>query len=77
MVAFLNYKIIKMELDFYRRIFREAPKHLSPDGFLIMEIGFDQKEELEKIIRSLQIFEVKEIIKDYNNIDRVIVVQKI
>ncbi len=62
-------------LDFYRRIFREAPKHLSPDGFLIMEIGFDQKEELEKIIRSLQIFEVKEIIKDYNNINRVLVLK--
>jgi release factor glutamine methyltransferase len=62
-------------LDFYRRIFREAPSHLKTDGFLMLEIGFDQKDELEKIIRSSQIFEVKEIIKDYNNINRVLVLK--
>jgi release factor glutamine methyltransferase len=62
-------------LDFYRRIFREAPQHLNPQGLVILEIGFDQKEELEKILGSLQIFEVKEIIKDYNNINRVMVLK--
>jgi release factor glutamine methyltransferase len=62
-------------LDFYRRIFRESPKHLKPGGSLILEIGFDQKEELEKILGSSQIFEVKEIIKDYNNINRVLVLK--
>ncbi|MCX5708554.1 MAG: peptide chain release factor N(5)-glutamine methyltransferase [Candidatus Omnitrophica bacterium] len=62
-------------LDFYRRIFREAPKHLKAGGLMILEIGFDQKDELEKILSSLQIFEVKEIIKDYNNINRVLVLK--
>jgi release factor glutamine methyltransferase len=62
-------------LDFYRRILREAPKHLNSGGFLILEIGFDQKVELEKISGSTQIFEVKEVIKDYNNINRVMVLK--
>jgi release factor glutamine methyltransferase len=62
-------------LDFYRRIFQEAPKHLKPGGSLILEIGFDQKELLEKLSGSSQIFEVKEIIKDYNNINRVMVLK--
>jgi len=60
-------------LDFYRRIIREAPACLKPGGLLILEIGFDQKKALEKILKISQIFEVKEAVKDYNNINRVIV----
>ncbi len=60
-------------LDFYRRIIREALVYLKRGGLLILEIGFDQKEALEKILGISQIFEVKELVKDYNNIDRVIV----
>ncbi len=62
-------------LDFFRRILGEAPKHLNSEGLVILEIGFDQKEELEKFLRSAQIFEVKETIKDYNNINRVMVLK--
>ena len=62
-------------LDFYRRIFRESPIYLKRGGLLILEIGFDQKEGLEKILASAQIFEVKELIKDYNNINRVLVLK--
>jgi release factor glutamine methyltransferase len=60
-------------LDFYRRIIQKAPVYLKPGGMLILEIGFDQKIALEKILRISQIFEVKELVKDYNNINRVIV----
>ena len=31
-------------LDFYRRIAREAPRHLLPGGTLFLEVGFDQAE---------------------------------
>lgn len=31
-------------LDFYRRISREAPRHLLPGGALFLEVGFDQAE---------------------------------
>jgi release factor glutamine methyltransferase len=62
-------------LEIYRRILRLSPDHLKPQGSLILEIGFDQKEDLVNIIDSLQIFEVKEVIKDYNNINRVLVLR--
>ena len=31
-------------LDFYRRIAREAPRHLLPGGAVFLEVGFDQAE---------------------------------
>jgi release factor glutamine methyltransferase len=62
-------------LDFYRRIIREAPPYLERGGLLVLEIGFEQKKEVERIFDSSQIFKVKEVIKDYNNIDRVIIAE--
>ena len=38
-------------LDFYRRICREAPQHLSPDGRLLFEIGWQQKEAVSNLVR--------------------------
>ncbi len=64
-------------LDFYRRIIKEAPAYLKPGGLLILEIGFDQKKEVGKIFSAGKIFEVKEVIKDYNGINRVVVAQMI
>jgi len=60
-------------LDFYRRIIRESPGFLRKGGFLILEMGFGQCENIKEIFKLCKKFEVKEIIKDYNNIDRVIV----
>lgn len=37
-------------LDFYRRIAREAPGHLLPGGFLMLEIGFDQGESVPALL---------------------------
>ncbi len=62
-------------LGFYRRIFSQAGHYLKAGGALMLEIGFDQKEALGKILESAQIFEVKETIKDYNNINRVLVLK--
>ena len=60
-------------LDFYRRIIARAPHYLRKGGLLIMEMGFQQREAIENIFREPGIFEVTEVVKDYNNIDRVIV----
>ena len=64
-------------LDFYRRIVNEALRYLKKNGFLIMEIGFGQKEAIENIFKKQKNLEIIEAIKDYNKIYRVILVKKI
>ena len=63
-------------LEFYREIIKEAPGYLKDDGILIMEMGFGQRESIENILNQSNSFSLIEIIKDYNNIERVIVVKK-
>jgi release factor glutamine methyltransferase len=53
-------------LDFYRIIRREAPKYLNENGVVLLEIGYDEKEEL------LKFFEGAKCIKDFAGNDRVI-----
>lgn len=63
-------------LDFYRRLIRQSPPYLKPAGFLIMEIGDKQKDVIEKIFQKYDNFEIIDIVRDYNNIDRVIIVKR-
>jgi len=63
-------------LDSYRRIIRQAPGYLQKNGLLIMEIGLGQRKGLEKIFADSGKFEITEIVKDYNNLDRVICARK-
>ncbi|MFH0912771.1 MAG: peptide chain release factor N(5)-glutamine methyltransferase [Candidatus Omnitrophota bacterium] len=65
----------KEGLDFYLRIINDAPHYLKRGGFLVMEMGFNQKEAIKGIFQKSPFFEIIEIIKDYNNIDRIIVAQ--
>ena len=39
-------------LTFYRRIIREAGNYLAPRGILALEIGFDQSEAVEELMRA-------------------------
>ncbi|MCX5669354.1 MAG: peptide chain release factor N(5)-glutamine methyltransferase [Candidatus Omnitrophica bacterium] len=59
--------------DFYRRIISQAAGYLKEDGFLILEMGLGQRSAIEDILRKSKNFKVIEIIKDYNNIERVMV----
>jgi release factor glutamine methyltransferase len=63
-------------LDFYRRLILSASNYLKKNGLLILEIGFDQSKELAALFKSRPGFEIIKIIKDYNNIDRIIVARK-
>lgn len=37
-------------LDFHRRLTREAPLHLNPNGVLLLEIGYRQKDAVEAML---------------------------
>ena len=60
-------------LDFYRRIISRAASYLNKGGFLIMEIGFGQSGLIENIVKKAGNFEIIEVVRDYNNIERVMV----
>ena len=64
-------------LDFYRRIIAGSLKHLQPGGFLALEIGLNQRRPVESILKKRKDFSVYRIIRDYNNIERIIIAQKV
>lgn len=64
-------------LRIYRRIIRDAAGHLKNGGLLIMEIGFNQRRALEGMFKVLGSLEIIKVIKDYGNIDRVVVARKV
>lgn len=63
-------------LNFYRRLIPDCSLYLEKNGLLIMEIGFNQIEDLQNIFQKFQDFEIIEVVKDYSNIERVIVVRR-
>ncbi len=63
-------------LDFYRRMIKEAGQYLEKDSYLIMEMGFGQKDAIKDIVGASGIFKTNKIIKDYSGIDRIILVSR-
>jgi release factor glutamine methyltransferase len=59
-------------LNFYRIIVEKAADYLKPGGFLLMEIGHDQGEDLRKMLKDSGKYTPAEIIKDLPGRDRVV-----
>lgn len=59
-------------LDFYRKIAKESKKYLNINGQLLLEIGYDQKEDVMKILEN-EGFENVYSKKDYSGNDRIVV----
>ena len=57
-------------LDFYRRIIASAKDYLSENGKLFFEIGYNQAEELKKLMQ-FDFMDI-EVLKDYSGNDRVV-----
>ena len=57
-------------LDFYRRIAREAPSRLSPQGWLCLEVGDGEAETVATLLKTD--FESVRILPDLNGLDRVV-----
>ena len=62
-------------LDDIRIIINEAPNHLAKDGYLLLEHGHDQQDRIVELLT--KDFTGILTFKDYNNIDRAILAQKI
>ena len=59
-------------LDFYRRIAFKAKNFLNADGYLALEIGYNQKAEVYKILLENRFTEILSV-KDFSGNDRVII----
>jgi len=62
-------------LDSLRLIINQAPSFLKPAGYLILEIGYDQKQKISKIVNHCGKYESVHIVKDYGGHDRVAIVK--
>lgn len=58
-------------LSIIEKIAREAPKYLKPGGFLLMEIGFGQAEEVARMFAS-PVWQSFEILPDLQSIPRIV-----
>ena len=54
-------------LDFYRRLAKEAPRHLVKGGTLFMECGVGQAQEIVKLFKK---FDYTMVSRDYNDVER-------
>ena len=60
-------------LDFYRKIIKKADEYLKFGGFLCLEIGFDQREEVMKLIEEEGKFQNTYSKKDLYDNDRIVI----
>ena len=63
-------------LKFYREIIEVAPKFLADDGFLAVEIGFNQSAAVQNLFKDSGKFKRIEVWKDLAKIERVIAAWK-
>ena len=64
-------------LDFYRKIIKQAYEFLKYNGYLCLEIGFDQKEEVTELIKNEGQYSKVYCKKDLCDNDRVIITKVI
>ncbi len=58
-------------LSFYRRILEECAEYLFRGGMLFFEIGYDQGQEVSRLMEQAGFVEVN-VVKDYAGLDRVV-----
>lgn len=59
-------------LKFYRIIANEAGKYLSDGGYLCLEIGYDQAEDVKRLLSERNFKEIS-VLKDYAGLDRIVI----
>ncbi|MCP4270809.1 MAG: peptide chain release factor N(5)-glutamine methyltransferase, partial [Gammaproteobacteria bacterium] len=59
-------------LCFYKRIIKDAADWLTPNGYLVIEIGETQANDINKLLQNKLHFAELEIIKDLQGKERII-----
>ncbi len=62
-------------LEFYRKIITNAKKYLKENGYLVLEIGYNQREKVEKILINNKYKNIYSK-KDLSGNDRIVIAQK-
>lgn len=62
-------------LDLFRRLFAQAPQHVKPDGWLLLEIGATQGQAVSALARQAFPRAAVNLHKDYAGLQRVVEVQ--
>jgi len=61
-------------LDYYRKIIKKSPQYLKKNGFMALEVGFNQSKIVKELIIKENNFNQNiEITKDYLGIERVVI----
>ncbi len=63
-------------MEFYQKIVQQTPHFLKQNGHLCLEIGYNQKEKVEKLLKQSKFFKDWYTKKDLSGLDRVVVAQK-
>lgn len=64
-------------LDFYRKIIKQSYEYLKYQGYLCLEIGYDQKEAVMDLIKQEKQYDPPHCLKDLYGNDRVIIAKLI
>ena len=59
-------------LDFYRRIASEVQDHLNPGGCIYLETGYDQAQDVLRLLQDAGAWQESGVIKDLNGIERIV-----
>lgn len=62
-------------IEIYEKIIKSAGDYLYDNGYILFEIGINQSELLKNLLQ-LNKYKNIRIIKDFNNIDRIVIAQK-
>ena len=63
-------------LDFYRKIAKQARAYLNEDGYLALEIGYNQKEKVKELLKKEGYREIYSK-KDFGDNDRIVIGKKV
>ncbi|MCU0645460.1 MAG: peptide chain release factor N(5)-glutamine methyltransferase [bacterium] len=63
-------------LAFYHRLTNLAPSYLAQDGFIAVEFGANQPDQIKKIFANSAFFQYIEIITDLNKLPRILLARK-